>query len=682
MSSKLANKRSPRNVYKTSVADSYISASPVRIVNAILTGHGEDHHTTGLYCREKCLVTRRGSVTILQLTLSAPVTCPYTISLTFLPLYGPKERSSIFRANGNGKGGATIWLSVELPANFPVGYYDTHISISLRGCAEVLTHMIHSAIVVLFNPWLIDDETYMEDVSDLKQYLLNDVGTIWRGTLTNPTPYFWEYGQFEPNCLDTALLLLKDLSSDNRRNAASVVEKILSRIAPIDNTGILQNCYSGHYGGGTHPCKWNGSPYIIQKYFRTRSAVKFGQCWISCGVAITLLRALGIPCRPVTCYEAATHSKKLGQVNRYFTPEGDPIHELEDGHIWCYHVLCECWMTRNDLPFGYDGWQLADPSMGDLGHCLGPVPVKAIKEKLYGKMWDADIQVFLSMIHSEIRYYRVTHSYATMSNRQCTLVQVKSDMTGLLMVTNGNNIENYIDITDEYKEQATPTPTPTSLYPYPPPSKDCSIEMTCSSSEVGKDFQITLNLTNNGPMVRTIDGRIVIMSSQYTGQNPNPFMFMQFAGTITPGQGATAELPVRGKQCVRHITEQNMLKIFIVSKTRETHQLLLITQYHKLHSPPLIIRVPESVKLGEIVRANVMFSNPLLSSLSHMVFTIQALGLCTRKEIPYRRLVLPGRQATVEIPLKTSQRGKYQIICNMYCDQLNDIVGTANVIVV
>ena len=43
--------------------------------------------------------------------------------------------------------------------------------------------------------------------------------------------------QFEPNCLDTALLLLKDLSSDNRRNAASVVERILSRIAPIDNNG-------------------------------------------------------------------------------------------------------------------------------------------------------------------------------------------------------------------------------------------------------------------------------------------------------------------------------------------------------------------------------------------------------------------------------------------------------------
>ena len=126
-----------------------------------------------------------------------------------------------------------------------------------------------------------------------------------------------------------------------------------------------------------------------------------------------------------------------------------------------------------------------------------------------------------------------------MSNRQCTLVQVKSDMTGLLMVTNDNNIQNYIDITDEYKERATPTPTPTSLYPYPPPSKDCNIEMTCSGSEVGKDFQITLNLTNNGPMVRTIDGRIVIMSSQYTGQNPNPFMFMQFAGTITPGQGIT-----------------------------------------------------------------------------------------------------------------------------------------------
>ena len=68
-----------------------------------------------------------------------------------------------------------------------VTHFDTKIIIVLDWAMELGND--------LYTYCYTDDDTYMEDVSDLKQYLLNDVGTIWRGTLTNPSPYFWEYGQ-------------------------------------------------------------------------------------------------------------------------------------------------------------------------------------------------------------------------------------------------------------------------------------------------------------------------------------------------------------------------------------------------------------------------------------------------------------------------------------------------------
>ena len=40
-----------------------------------------------------------------------------------------------------------------------------------------------------------DDESYVEDKSDLQEYLLNDVGCIWRGTCRHKVPMKWEFGQ-------------------------------------------------------------------------------------------------------------------------------------------------------------------------------------------------------------------------------------------------------------------------------------------------------------------------------------------------------------------------------------------------------------------------------------------------------------------------------------------------------
>ena len=59
---------------------------------------------------------------------------------------------------------------------------------------------------------------------------------------------------------------------------------------------------------------------------------RYGQCWIMAGVAVTLMRALGIASRPVTCYNMASCSGAA--LARYFTSEGDFVHGITSDVVW------------------------------------------------------------------------------------------------------------------------------------------------------------------------------------------------------------------------------------------------------------------------------------------------------------------------------------------------------------
>lgn len=50
------------------------------------------------------------------------------------------------------------------------------------------------------------------------------------------------------------------------------------------------------------------------------------------GVAVTLMRALGIAARPVTCYNMANCSGTT--LARYFTSEGDFVHGITSDVVW------------------------------------------------------------------------------------------------------------------------------------------------------------------------------------------------------------------------------------------------------------------------------------------------------------------------------------------------------------
>lgn len=135
-----------------------------------------------------------------------------------------------------------------------------------------------------------------------------------------------------------------------------------------------------------------------------------------------------------------------------------------------------------------------------------------------------------------------------MSNRQCTLAKVLSNQCARLIVTSDHkDSAKYIDITAEYREDlggvasdrsasSSTSPSPAPLYGYPPPSKDCSIQLSCDEGEINENFNITITLNNNGPMVRTLDGRVLVIATQYTGANSKPIISHEFSGKVTPSR--------------------------------------------------------------------------------------------------------------------------------------------------
>ena len=75
--------------------------------------------------------------------------------------------------------------------------------------------------------------------------------------------------------------------------------------------------------------------------------------------------------------------------------------------VWNFHVWAEIWLSRNDLPDGYGGWQAIDPTpqeMAEGSSIAGPAPVKAIKEGAFHLPYD--VAYLFSEMNSDISYWR------------------------------------------------------------------------------------------------------------------------------------------------------------------------------------------------------------------------------------------------------------------------------------
>jgi hypothetical protein len=243
-------------------------------------------------------------------------------------------------------------------------------------------------IFVLFDPYSSGDEFFanMSQV-DRQSTLLQETGGIWGAS---GIPVFWTFGQFSPPSWQLAMLLLDDIPLSQRSMGARVVRWITYFIPTI-----LQGRWCSPpkcFDDGKRPWFWHGSIPIFQEYLRTRRPVKYAQCWIFAGSAVSLYRSMGIAARTVSNYNSAHGASKnhAGVDSFYFYGNDFQLSARANpqNSIWTFHVWSEVNMKRLDLPYRIaNGWQVADatpqeeacvPTPGGQSACrfmMGPASV-------------------------------------------------------------------------------------------------------------------------------------------------------------------------------------------------------------------------------------------------------------------------------------------------------------------
>ena len=118
-----------------------------------------------------------------------------------------------------------------------------------------------------------------------------------------------------------------------------------------------------------------------------------------------------------------------------------------------YHVWCEAWMRRDDLPQGHDGWQVLDATSQERQsgrYRIGPASVRAVREGLKGRKWPYDVEYVTSEVSADTRYLRVSRSSATVTNRTASVAQVHHGEVGSCIVTSSGSTAH--DITGSYRD--------------------------------------------------------------------------------------------------------------------------------------------------------------------------------------------------------------------------------------
>ena len=74
---------------------------------------------------------------------------------------------------------------------------------------------------------VLDDTVYLDGEKELQEYVMNEVGLIWKN-LERSTP--WEYSQFQEDILDCALYLMNDvgMTPATSRNDPVYICRVLS----------------------------------------------------------------------------------------------------------------------------------------------------------------------------------------------------------------------------------------------------------------------------------------------------------------------------------------------------------------------------------------------------------------------------------------------------------------------
>ncbi|XP_067910557.1 coagulation factor XIII A chain-like [Heterodontus francisci] len=663
----------------------------------------KQHHTEAYDCAN--LIVRRGQPFSITITINRAYDAekdklwvefligryPDISKGTYIPIYIQEQLekgkwgAKVERAWNN-----TLSLSIMTPPHCIVGRFRMYVAIMTPYGIRRTPREKETDIYVLFNPWCQEDNVYLDNAAENEEYVLNDFGCIYYGKCTEIISRAWIFGQFERKVLDSCIYILDRARMPLQARGCPIK---ISRVASAminskDDGGVLVGCWDGVYGDGVAPTAWNSSVEILLQYSKTGLPVCYGQCWVFAAVFNTVLRCLGIPARVVTNFSSA-HDNDANLITDIILDEnGKKDRELTKDSIWNYHCWNECWMSRYDLPPGYDGWQAIDATPQETSEGMyrcGPASVNAIKHGQVFFPYDAPF--IYAEVNSDIVYWK--------RQKDGSLIKgdVKTDEVGKLILTKEMGSDSSEDITDQYKYQEGSQEermaqnaavqygvkkeqdvTETAI--------DVSVKMLVPEKVLlGSNFEVEVELRNSCSEKRSmtihISGSVVF----YTGVPKIQIKDETIKMTLEPYKVRQKKVEIKSKDYVDHLVEQSILHFLVSGQVAETGQTLVSQKAVPLQIPKLNIRAEGPAVYGLKVTIAIEFTNPLKKPLEHIVLRIDGLD-SLKPKLKIFSILSENATLKTEESFVPWRRGQRKVVASLDCDALRQVIGELELTVV
>nr|WVH01986.1 protein-glutamine gamma-glutamyltransferase K-like isoform X5 [Halisarca dujardinii] len=533
--------------------------------------------------------------------------------------------------------GEVVRVAVSIPVDCPVGLYsmegeirDTEGASSKYECPEKLA--------IIFNPWHEEDDVYMSSEQQRQEYVMNESGLIWAGAHNNTFTWPWEYDQFSSTSLLVAmhLLSLQEADSTARQSPVKVARTMAEMVNfNDDDGGILWGNWSDDYSGGTPPTAWSGSGAILEEFWRTKKVVKYAQCWVFGGTLTSVLRALGIPARPITNFASAHDTEANRSIDFYFDEKDRQLEDMSAGSIWNYHVWVEGWMERPDLKGGvYGGWQALDATPQELSphsdtYTLGPAPVGAIKE---GKDTRYDTEFVISEVNADVKYF-----VRSKKDSSFKLSGSNTRRVGKTISTKSVNSDAREDITHSYKhpegslEERATLESGGSVQPTHPPDVSFALR-TRSDTVVGGEFsaEVVVKAAAAVAEARTVSLSMSVHSVSYIGALGEEVWSDRATVSVAPGKEVVLPIVISPGTYIPALKDQLLLSLGLFATVEETDYHFVDKETFRFKTPDVDIDFVEGtskVPLGSIATVKALFVNPLPLNLTGVVWHVEGAGL-------------------------------------------------------
>ncbi|KAI8519762.1 hypothetical protein Bbelb_030190, partial [Branchiostoma belcheri] len=611
-----------------------------------------------------------------------------------LPNKGTLQRMPVGKSLEKGKWSAALESSeggyakvkITTPPDAIVGKFHVVIETTSDGKTFRSRKTDDNTVVILFNPWVKEDMTYIDDEAQLDEYVMNEHGYQYYGTSRRIGQRPWNFGQFEPKILDVCLRLLdrSKMKAESRGDPVQVSRIVSKMVNSSDDGGVLTGNWSGNYAGGRSPTAWNGSVEILRQYYERNRPVCYGQCWVFSGVMTTVLRCLGIPARSVTNFDSAHDTDVSMTIDNYMD---ENLRNIDGGDsVWNFHVWNEAWMARPDLPEGYGGWQAVDATPQELSdgksQC-GPCPVSAIKNGLVYLPYDT------KFVFAEVNADRV--NWQVDRRGSLTKLGVNKHAVGGAISTKAVGSNDREDLTENYKypegsdQERVAVRTAVShgirpnMYDDVIKKEDVEFELHADDETyIGENIRVRLTMKNLTSEPRRVTAHLTAQAMYYNGVPAYDIGEMEEDVTVPPMSEAWVDMTYTPSEYLDKLVEQAIVKVHALAHVDNTGQVYVGQDDFLLISPELTITAPGVMILGEQTTVEIELTNPLDVTLSKAEFYIEGPGLQKPKKISHRP-IKPGETARVAEKMTPRRRGQKTIIASFTSDKIKQVTGELDV---